>query len=231
MKIITCQEWGARPPRSAAILVGPPNKGLVHHTFSHVRQLDSDGGESFKEACQFARDIQDYHMDTHGWNDTGQNFTVTRGGHVLEGRHESINSIKRGRMIVSAHCPGQNDQPGIELEHRTEPSMTPLQYESLVDLFVWIFQCCNIKGSQIYGHKDFYATACPAELYKQIPSLRHDVAEKLVNPYDSIPQEMFRWFLWKDRGSIPEERPLARVRERIPQTWWVRYKLHRGNQV
>lgn len=50
----------------------------------------------------------------------------------------------------------------------------------------------------------------------------------LTMVYAGIPQEMFRWFKWKDRGSRPEERPYARVRAKVPKRWWVRYQLHRG---
>lgn len=234
VKIYSCEEWGARPPRKKPTVVGRPTMNIFHHTFGHVRQLDSDSGESLAEAFQYARDIQDFHMDSRGWNDTGQNFLVTRGGHTLEGRHGSINAIRQGKMVVSAHCVGYNDQPGTEHEHRTEPNMTRAQHEATVLLHAWICRCCSIRPHNIFGHSEFNPTSCPAELKQEIASVRADVANILItfNPYDDIPQEIYRWFLWIDRGRRPEERSLAKVRTKVPFSWWAKYQIHKhGNPV
>jgi hypothetical protein len=36
---------------------------------------------------------------------------------VLQGRWLTVSAIEAGHMVVSAHCPGQNGQIGIEHEH------------------------------------------------------------------------------------------------------------------
>lgn len=234
LKIYTCDEWGARPARKRPTVVGKPNEAIFHHTFGHVRQLDREPTESLEEAFQYARDIQNFHMDERGWNDSGHNFLVTRAGHILEGRHGSINAIRQSKMIVSAHCVDHNDQPGVEHEHRTEPHMTKAQHEASVQLYAWICRCCSIRPHNIFGHGQYNPTSCPAELKLELPSVRADVANILItfNPYDGIPQEIYRWFLWVDRGRRPEERPLAKVREKVPFSWWAKYQIHKyGRQV
>jgi hypothetical protein len=118
-------------------------------------------------------------MKGNGWNDSGHNFLVTRGGFILEGRHGTVAAIKAGRMVVSAHCPGQNDQPGIEHEHIGTEAMTPIQREASVWLHAWICRHCTIPPSHIYPHKQFFATSCPGVLNNALPKLRLDVAAAL----------------------------------------------------
>jgi hypothetical protein len=223
VRIYTCEEWGAKPAKAKPATAGRPDKAIFHHTFSHA------SGPSLQDAFEFARTIQSYHMNHNGWNDTGNNFTITRSGIILEGRHGSIEAVHNGRMIVSAHCPGQNDQPGVEHEHKGPELMTKEQYAASVWLFAWICRHTLMRPTEIYPHSQYYATSCPAELKPSIKQLRLDVAKALtLNPYADIESEMFRWFLWRDRGAIPGERTLANVRKRIPPTWWARYKIHRG---
>nr|WP_254909649.1 peptidoglycan recognition family protein [Micromonospora sp. NBS 11-29] len=112
--IIGCDEWAARPPSgplsTSAI---PTNKIIVHHmAFPNVTDFSEE------HAKQLARDCQDLHMDGNGWSDTGQHFTVSRGGHVLEGRHGSLERLRAGdRQMIAAHCPGENGRAiGIENE-------------------------------------------------------------------------------------------------------------------
>ncbi|HEY6740540.1 MAG TPA: N-acetylmuramoyl-L-alanine amidase, partial [Actinopolymorphaceae bacterium] len=85
-RIIDCDAWGARPPSGEPSLSAiPTNKIIVHHmAFPNVTDY------SREQAIALARECQDLHMDGNGWMDTGQHFTVSRGGYVLEGRHRSL---------------------------------------------------------------------------------------------------------------------------------------------
>ena len=78
-------------------------------------------------------------MDTNGWADTGQHFTVSRGGYVLEGRHRSLETLDAGEhQVIAAHCPGENGNAiGIENEG-TYVTETPPEalLDSLVELCV-----------------------------------------------------------------------------------------------
>jgi hypothetical protein len=180
-RIIPVAEWKARPPKSAIALVSKkPVRSIFHHSAGHVPNLSA--GETYAEACAYARSIQNYHMDSNGWVDSGHNFLVTRGGFILEGRHRSIEQVRKGQMVVSAHCPGQNEQPGIEIEHIDPEKMTLIQREAAVWLFAWIARSCAFPGKSIDGHRDHFATACPGSLYGQLPQFRIDVATALKPP-------------------------------------------------
>jgi len=185
-RIITCSEWGAREPKGAITRAGKPERTIFHHTAGHVPDLSP--GQTYVEACAYARAIQNYHMNSNGWNDSGHNFLVTRGGFILEGRHGSVASIKVGRMVVSAHCPGQNDQPGIEHEHLGTESMTPIEREASVWLHAWICKSCGIIPSNCaQPHKRYYNTSCPGNLAAILPGFRKDVAAALAPVDDDQP--------------------------------------------
>lgn len=180
--IASCATWGARAPSSPlSVISSNPNKILVHHTAT-----SNSTDYSQAHAYALARSIQDYHMDVNGWSDTGQHFTISRGGYAMEGRHYSLSTLNAGSgMVVGAHCPGQNDQAiGIENEGTyTSVAPTSALYNKLVALCAYICDQYNISATQIYGHRDFRATACPGDvLYSMLPQLRTDVANALNPP-------------------------------------------------
>ncbi|MCB5167716.1 N-acetylmuramoyl-L-alanine amidase [Streptomyces bambusae] len=177
--VIDCETWGARSPRrDVTVLDSVPHKIIVHHTATkNVTDY------SRARAVTLARAMQTYQMDTNGWIDTGQHFTVTRGGFVTEGRHESLAALESGsEMVEGAHCIGQNTVAvGIENEgtYLTEEPRAE-QYEVLVSLCAKICVQYGIRAYQIYGHRDFNSTQCPGDrLYARLPQLREDVAAAL----------------------------------------------------
>jgi hypothetical protein len=181
-KIVSCGEWGAVAATGSISRVGKPNKIIFHHTFGHHPELDNQPGDNLKEAMAYARSIQHDHMHrSPPFIDSGHNFLVTRSGHILEGRHGSLAAIKDGVMVSSAHCIGENDQPGIEHEHHKEPTMTPIQREASLFLHELICRKTGIKPSAIHPHKKFNNTACPAELLSGLAEFRKDLAERLAN--------------------------------------------------
>lgn len=180
--IASCATWGARDPQCSLTQISTnPNKILVHHTAT-----PNSTDYSLSHAYALARSIQNYHMDTNGWCDTGQHLTISRGGYIMEGRHYSLSHLDAGSgMVVGAHCPGQNDQAiGIENEGTyTSVAPTSALYDSLVDTCAYICDQYNISPTQIYGHRDFRATECPGDvLYSMLPQLRTDVANALNPP-------------------------------------------------
>jgi hypothetical protein len=187
-RIIPCAEWGAKPAKAPSQVVSQkPARIIFHHTAGHAPEL-GDSGESYREAVAYVKSIQAFHMGSQrGWNDTGQNFTVTRNGYIFEGRHGSYANVSQGKMVVSAHCPGQNDQPGVEIEHNGNEAMTPIQREAAIWLFAWICRVCVIPATHIYGHKDYFTTGCPGVLYARLPQFRIDVAKALKPPAPLVP--------------------------------------------
>ncbi|OKK22086.1 N-acetylmuramoyl-L-alanine amidase [Streptomyces sp. CB00455] len=179
VEVLSCEEWGARPPsESVVVLSTAPERIIVHHTATaNVEDY------SKQRAFALARAIQNYHMDTQGWIDTGQHFTVSRGAYVTEGRHRSLAELTGGaRQVRAAHCVGQNNVAvGIENEG-TYTSVEPpaRQYEALVALCAQICHQYGLPASEIHGHRDFNQTSCPGDrLYALLPRLRQDVAARL----------------------------------------------------
>ncbi|HEY5835675.1 peptidoglycan recognition protein family protein [Streptomyces sp.] len=177
--IYDCAAWGAKPPSApVSVLASRPDKIIVHHT-AGANSTDY----SLAHAFTVARQIQDFHMTGNGWIDSGQHFTNSRGGYVLEGRHESLNSlVNGGKHVVSAHCTGQNNVAvGIENEGTyTTVAPTAQQYAKLVDLCAYIARQYGLRAYQIWAHRDFNNTQCCGDvLYSMLPQLRRDVAAQI----------------------------------------------------
>src|SRR4051794_16339185 len=177
--IVNCDQWGSRRARRPLPVYNrSPVKILVHHTAT--ANVANPGPDA---AVKLVRGIQNFHMDTRGWPDTGQHFTVSRRGVVLEGRHHSLEFASVGRrQVEGAHCTGQNVVAlGIENEgtySRVDPPAK--QWDRLRLLCAWLCRQYKISPTQIYGHRDFKDTACPGDrLYAALPRLRSEVAALL----------------------------------------------------
>jgi hypothetical protein len=175
--IVDCNAWGARPARGALpVHDRRPVRILVHHTATP--NVADPGPEA---AVRLARGIQNFHMDARGWPDTGQHFTVSRGGVVLEGRHHTLEFLRGGarRHVEGAHCTGQNVVAlGIENEG-TYGAVDPpdVLWNRLRELCAHLCGRYGIAPTAIHGHRDFKDTACPGDrLYAALPRLRAEVA-------------------------------------------------------
>jgi len=177
--IILTYQWGAAPPRERIQNAGQPERIIFHHTAGHAPDIDGTANESKEEAFRYARAIQAYHMGL-GWNDSGHNFLVCRNGLILVGRHNSYPRVKAGLMVVSAHCPGQNDQPGIEHEHLGAEPMTTAQFQASAWLHAWVIHCCGMRSTgTIIPHSYYIPTACPGALATELHALRQRVVSIL----------------------------------------------------
>jgi N-acetylmuramoyl-L-alanine amidase/Putative peptidoglycan binding domain len=189
--IIDCDTWGARPPAGKIQITGnTTNKIILHHmAFPNVTDYSRD------HAIQLAKDCQNLHMDGNGWADTGQHFTVSRGDHVLEGRHRSLETLEvGGHQVTAAHCPGENGNAiGIENEG-TYITETPPQalLDSLVELCVAVCRTFGLHAWDIFGHWDFRWTDCPGiAFYARFPQVRARVLAAMDTPPEQIPDR--RW--------------------------------------
>lgn len=191
--VISTQDWGARPPRNRAARTNPKYI-VIHHTASQNPPNHASKGTE-AGAKKYARDIQKFHMDVNGWSDSGHNFLNTTAGILLEGRHGTLDAVKQGKCVQSAHAArqggrlaGGNQSPGIENEGTfMTHQMGEQQWNSLVELCVALCQSCNISPANIKGHRDFSFTLCPGDwLYAQLPKLRKEVADKLDTDSDNL---------------------------------------------
>ncbi|ASW57469.1 peptidoglycan recognition family protein [Plantactinospora sp. KBS50] len=173
--IANCATWGARPPSTAVtVLNNRPNKIIIHHT-----AFPNSTDYSQAQAYANSRDIQNLHMDTNGWLDSGQHFTNSRGGYLTEGRHGSLYALLHGQtMVQGAHCVGQNNQAiGIENDGIYLDVQPPVAlWNSLVLFCAFTCQQYAIPATEIYGHMDFNNTQCPGLLHERLPELRSAVA-------------------------------------------------------
>lgn len=170
--IITCPDWGARKPKAGLQTISRANRIIFHHTAGHHPEIENPSTQSRAESERFAREIQAYHMK-QGWNDSGHNFLVCRNGLILQGRWLTVSSIQAQHMVRSAHCPGQNEQIGIEHEHLGNEEMTKQQREASARLMAWIAdQYDRMKALPVDPHSKYLATACPGNLKADIPSIR-----------------------------------------------------------
>lgn len=188
-KVVTAEAWGARPPKSGTFPFQKtiPRYVIVHHTNNQNPPNDTSKG-TLEGAIKLAQNIQNFHMDDRDWSDSGHNFLNTTGGLILEGRHGSLDAVKKGFCIQSAHAaqdPGKlangNQSPGIENEGNFMTfQIGQKQWESLVELCVSLCDSCKISPLNIKGHRDFSDSDCPGDLlYNQLPNLRKRVADKL----------------------------------------------------
>ncbi|MFD6099524.1 peptidoglycan recognition family protein [Nocardiopsis flavescens] len=168
--------WGARPPSSPIqVLANPPLHIVVHHTAT-ANSTD----HSLEHALALSRSIQNHHMDSNGWSDAGQQLTISRGGHVMEGRDRTLPAVAAGQHVVGAHVANNNSTCiGIENEgtYTAQGPTQPLR-DSLVETLAWLCAAYGLNPqTAILGHRDFNATACPGDvLYAMLPELRNAVS-------------------------------------------------------
>ena len=185
--IIDCAGWSARPPSSPISTSSATDRIIVHQT-----EWPNTTDYSRDRAVALAQEIQNLHMDTNGWIDTGQHFTVSRGGYVLEGRHRSLEGLNGGGFQpVSAHAVGENTRAiGIENEG-TYFTETPTQalLDSLVRLLTDVCTQYGLGAHRIFGHWDFNDTDCPGyAFYPLFPLLRLRTAQALAQDPASVPE-------------------------------------------
>ncbi|MGH3518544.1 MAG: peptidoglycan recognition protein family protein [Haloechinothrix sp.] len=182
-QVFGTRQWRARPPSDPIVVEDhAPVYIVVHHT---VKPGNTDD-YSLDRAFEISRAMQNFHMDSRGWIDTGQQFTISRGGWITEGRHRSWEILREGRRhVVGANVRDHNRYViGIENEGLyTKENMPESQWNSMVDLVSYMAYQYDIHPNLIKGHRDFNSTQCPGDvLYARLPQLRAEVAARLGMP-------------------------------------------------
>lgn len=179
--IITTAQWGAMQPNYyLQTLNERPSYLVIHHT---TTPNVTDGSREAAESI--AQVVQNAHMSpANDWGDTGQHFTVSRGGFAMEGRHGSRHALEGGQtFMLGVHALGFNAYAlGIECEglYMLNPPPQSL-YAGLVPLVAYICQQYELPPSRIIGHRDVTATSCCGDaFYGKLPVLREDVRLSLA---------------------------------------------------
>lgn len=173
-RIHSCAEWGAAPPRTTLeTLHHRPTYIAIHHT-AYPNTTDY----SLAQAYSRARQIQNDHF-ARGFGDSGQQFTISRGGHVMEGRHGSLSTLRGGTsFILGAQAKGHNDESiGIENDGLyTSALPTDPQWKALVTFVAYCCQQYRVPVSGIVGHRQLSSTECPGDLFhSKLATLRSHV--------------------------------------------------------
>ncbi|MBT4385119.1 hypothetical protein HOD30_05240 [Candidatus Peregrinibacteria bacterium] len=157
-------------------------KIVVHHTASTKYLSDS------KRA---GRAIYNYHAGTRGWGDIGYHYLIGTDGKILEGR-------KGGPEVIGGHTGGYNGGTiGIALlgDYHTEDSMPGKMAESLANLIYDLSEDYEIdpgktskfrgeKSSNLLGHRDLTATACPGNYTHDYLDEMGDFVSELLDEDD-----------------------------------------------
>lgn len=149
MKIISREQWGARPALAGVRYVGMSARTevIVHH---------SDG-----PAGQSVRAIQDWCINGRHFLDIDYNFLV-RGttGDIYEGR---------GWRAVGSHTVGHNTT-GLGFCVIGVDDLTDAAKQSLRWLYAEAWRSSG-RPLNVYGHRDFEATECPGDvIYRWLQS-------------------------------------------------------------
>ena len=191
LEIISCDEWGAQPPARELEVREYRGRGAVFH---------QTGGQNFppnaipatqrKMAIMLAKNTQSFHMGPErNWSDSGQHFTNSIDGILLEGRHGSIKAAMSGKIVIGAHCAdsdanppvNKNDSFGLESEGLFQThQMNDKQMAALVRLFAWLSIVADFDSSMIIGHRaSGISTNCPGDwLFGQTQAIRKAVHNK-----------------------------------------------------
>ena len=201
--IIDCDGWDARTPaQPVAVHDRRPARILVHHTATpNVTDLSRDA------AGRLARLVQDFHMDDRGWLDSGQHFTISRGGYVLEGRHRSLELLREGRrhgrgraLHRAEHHRGRHRERGhLHRDRADRPAVGAAA--RAVRLRLPAVPGAARRRSSGTAIKD---TACPGDvLYGMLPQLRTEVAALLGTDLSPAEADTESWPLLRvaDRGT------------------------------
>ncbi|MFD0856321.1 peptidoglycan recognition family protein, partial [Actinomadura adrarensis] len=174
------EEWGAREPhREARLAEGSPRYIVIHHT-----STPNNDDVSLARAKRLARGIQNAHMNDRGWPDTGQHFTINRGGHILEGRHGSLAAALEGNFVIGTHARQANPYSvGIECEGTYNTVMPPRELlASLVRMCTWLCVQYDLDPHEaIVPHRKFSDTDCCGDKFAPtLPRLREEVAKSIT---------------------------------------------------
>lgn len=189
-KIYTCDEWGAVAP-TGTIRKSTPSGIVIHNTESPNR-APLAGQAELNKAFELARSIQHDHMNRVPPKapgiDTLQNFTVSRGGIILEGRHESLAQSMAGKMVWGGHTKSTECNKfgqGIEIEgnyvgQTLSHVISAVQIDAVVELIAWLAHWGDFDTANIKPHLACSPTDCPGNLVDILDDFKQRAHDRKV---------------------------------------------------
>ncbi|MEU8680799.1 peptidoglycan-binding protein [Streptomyces sp. NPDC048611] len=157
MHFVARSQWGARPSRYALAYIGSTRGVKIHYEGTPV-PASLAKAENHRLCAARVRDIQASHLANRqeDYSDIAYNAMVCPHGYVYEGRGAHRKTGANGNQTLNVGhysvCAMVGDS-GL-----TKP--TDAQLNGLRDAIEWLRRSGG-AGSEIKGHRDGYATACP----------------------------------------------------------------------
>ena len=156
MKIVSREQWGARPPASAWDILDPAQlRGVA----LHYSAMDADEQADHRTCAARVRAIQDFHLDGRGWKDIAYNFVVCKHGYVFLGRgwgrRSGANGTNDANTRYHAVCFLGDDTPNRD-------DVTAEGRVALLQLVARALERYP-AARELRPHSDFTPTACPGD--------------------------------------------------------------------
>ncbi len=214
-------EWGARKPKSPATIISANVDALAHHYSS----MGAESRKNHADCAEVVRSIQNFHMDTRGWNDIAYSWLYCHHGHAYEGR---------GWGAMTAATLGANDHTqaacflGADVKNHDDVTVPGREAAThLTREFLRKFGANCTVG----GHRDWTQTTCPGEeIYAWIKAQGWKVKGDVSSEPWPIPMKPWFWawakwqrdrFQYATRAKWMAARPKS-APARVPDWAWVR---------
>lgn len=142
---VTRAEWGARPPKSISTNIRP--EGITGH-YEGGKTLAGD----HSRCASIVRAIQAYHQDHQGWSDIAYTSLCCLHGVRYEGRGPGVRTSASGTNEANTRSYAVCVMAG------TEDPLTDAAKWAMID------EATRLGRPLVWGHKDWYATACPGDV-------------------------------------------------------------------
>ncbi|XP_022286899.2 peptidoglycan-recognition protein SC2-like [Crassostrea virginica] len=161
VKIYARDSWGAREPKQFQLFQKPASLFFIHHTAGH-------SCHDFDTCVTALKGIQNFHMDTRGWDDIGYSFLVGQDGQIYEGRgwdHVGAHTLHYNTRGYAASFMGN---------YMTHPPNNASLNAAKKLIEYGVSKGFVSSTYHLYGHRDVSATACPGDaLYPIIQTWPH----------------------------------------------------------
>ncbi|XP_075218355.1 peptidoglycan-recognition protein SB1-like [Lycorma delicatula] len=153
IKIITREEWGAKPPKKVVPLSLPVPEVVIHH--SYLPKVCN----TTQQCIAAMQNMQHFHQDIRHWDDIGYNFAIGGDGNIYEGRGwnavgshvRNYNSISLGIVLIGDYT-------------KTDPS-TEMQDKAQALIEFGVQNNYIQKDYPLYGHRQLGSTSCPGDKF------------------------------------------------------------------
>jgi len=154
--------WRARSPK-VGYEYSPVNTLVIHHSAGSGLGIDT-----VSEQCAALRSIQNFHMDTQGWNDIGYNLICFQPRGRL--KRARLYWGRPARAIPAAQAGHNTGTIALCVVADDEP-ISYLTKRRIIKAAKALKKNHGIR--YLRGHRDYNATSCPGDhLYRLIPEIR-----------------------------------------------------------